>query len=121
MSGLADIAHKKAIALLNSIGAMYRVEYNGEVQTNIPIPVVEERRKITRQRSGIKYHEIYKPVVEKALEAGLLVFKVPVAPELDIEAYRGALSGYLSSKFGNGKHMTSVDRVLREIEVLIDT
>lgn len=115
MSDIKLTAIKKAIGLLAAAGAQYKVLLDDVVVIDT-IPAKPGKKPY--KRSGAEYISHFKQEVEKLENPETSVLTIHVPEHLDVRAFRGALAGYLSKRFGNGTCITSIDPVKRTVEVL---
>lgn len=116
MSQVQQIALTRALALLKSINAQFKIitpegEEHGELEVVIP----KERR---RTRGPYEYGALTRyvaPLLEKVQTADAV--EIPFG-EFDGERLRGAVSAYAVSLWGKGSAITAVNKERSVVELL---
>lgn len=114
MEQVKETALKKAIVLLNAIGAQYAIidsdgNHHGELQ-------IEKKSK--RSKSKYQWGELTNYCRENFTNLGIgdvLIFPVDKYPIADMQR---TLSSWICKNYGNGSHTTCVNRERNAIEVL---
>lgn len=116
MSHVSEVAITRALALLKSVNAQFKIiTADGQEHGDLEVVQPKERK---RQKGLYGYGELnhyFLPLVEK-MKPGEQV-NVPF-DRYECERLRGALSAWLVKKWGKGNTITSVNRESKVVEVL---
>lgn len=114
MEQIKEATLKKAIVLLNAIGAQYAIiDSDGNRHGDLPLAEIPKRRKNT-----YPYGTLTNYCVENFKE--LAIGDVCIFPigQFEIKEMQRALSSWLCKIYGNGTHTTCMSEDRKSIEVL---
>ncbi len=108
---LQSKAVRTAVQFLTQAGAQYRVEFDGEVFTNMPEP------KAAAPKMDFASH--WQPILKPLEGTGAFTVVLDPPKDMDLSRYATAIRAYLFKKYGPGNALTEIDKAAHTMTIMV--